>query len=58
MVHELFHFVWVRLGNPRRKEWESLLRAEWEARAKGETGWSAEWRKRELKQKDIDVRSP
>ncbi len=31
MVHELFHFVWVRLGNPRRKEWELLLRAEWEA---------------------------
>jgi hypothetical protein len=45
LTHELFHFAWVRLGNPRRLEWEELLRAEWRARARGETGWSAEWRK-------------
>ena len=25
LCHELFHFVWVRLGNPRRRRWESLL---------------------------------
>lgn len=48
LVHELFHFVWRRLGNPRRASWESLVRAEWEARARGELGWSAEWRKQAL----------
>ena len=58
MVHELFHFVWVRLGNPRRKTWESVLRTEWILRARGDTGWSAEWRKRELEQEDLDKRSP
>ena len=57
MVHELFHFVWVRLGNPKRKAWETLLRVEWDAKAKGETGWSAEWRKRELEQLDVEMRT-
>jgi hypothetical protein len=41
-VHELFHFVWVRLGNTRRKSYEELLRAELAVRARGELGWSAE----------------
>ena len=41
-VHELFHFVWVRLGNARRKSFDELLRAELAARARGELGWSAE----------------
>jgi hypothetical protein len=41
-VHELFHFVWVRLGNSRRQSYEELLRAELAARARGELGWSAE----------------
>jgi len=45
VVHELFHFVWLRLGNPLRAEWEALLKTE---RGRGELGWSAEWRKREL----------
>lgn len=57
MLHELFHFVWVRLGNPRRLAWEALLRAEREARARGEAGWSAEWRKRELSGQDVSARS-
>ena len=48
-VHELFHFVWWRLGNPTRREWESLLAAE---RARGEAGWSAEWRKKALSAED------
>jgi hypothetical protein len=52
LVHELFHFVWVRLGNNRRRAWETLLRAEWNARSRGEAGWSAEWRKRELRAAD------
>ena len=58
MVHELFHFVWVRLGNPKRKAWEDLLRTEWNGKAKGETGWSSEWRKREMKPEDLEKRSP
>lgn len=41
-VHELAHFVWLRLGNPQRHSYEALLSAEHNA---GELGWSAEWRK-------------
>src|SRR5690242_9615817 len=47
-VHELFHFAWLRLGNPRRRSFESLLAREIAARAPGELGWSAEWRKAKL----------
>ncbi len=52
LVHEIFHFVWVRLGNVKRRSWEALLTGE---RAKGELGWSAEWRKNKLS--PIDARS-
>jgi hypothetical protein len=47
-VHEVFHFVWLRLGNPRRWSYEALLREEMRCHARGELGWSAEWRKRAL----------
>lgn len=57
LLHELFHFAWARLGNPRRFAWEVLLRAEMQARARGEAGWSAEWRKRKLSRSDIAPRS-
>jgi hypothetical protein len=57
LLHELFHFVWVRLGNGRRFEWERLLRAEIATRARGEAGWSAEWRKGELSLGDVSRRS-
>jgi hypothetical protein len=57
LVHELFHFVWVRLGNGRRRRWEDLLRLEWDARARGEAGWSAEWRKRDLTRVDVRHRT-
>ena len=57
LCHELFHFVWVRLGNPRRFDWESLLAAEWHAGARGETGWSAEWRKQKLTAADVTGRT-
>jgi hypothetical protein len=57
LVHELFHFVWARLGNPVRRSFEGLLQAEWEAGAGGELGWSAEWRKRELRSSDVKLRS-
>jgi hypothetical protein len=46
LVHELFHFAWVRLGNPARRSYEALVREEWKHRARGELGWSAESRKR------------
>jgi hypothetical protein len=45
LVHEVFHFAWVRLGNPARRSYEDLLRGEWKQRARGELGWSAELRK-------------
>jgi hypothetical protein len=47
-VHEVFHFVWVRLGNPSRWSYEELLLRELAAGASGELGWSAEWRKHAL----------
>jgi len=45
LVHELYHFVWVRLGNEVRASYRALLLREWKARARGELGWSAEMRK-------------
>jgi hypothetical protein len=57
LVHEVFHFVWFRLGNPRRRGYEELLRREIAARARGELGWSAEWRKQALNAADPRNRS-
>jgi hypothetical protein len=57
LSHELFHFAWVRLGNARRMEWERRLKVEWERGARGEAGWSAEWRKRELAARDVRART-
>jgi hypothetical protein len=57
LIHELFHFVWVRTGNETRLAWEALLRSEYQAKARGEAGWSAEWRKSELTPADIVRRS-
>lgn len=56
-VHELFHFVWLRAGNPVRHSYEELLRHEFAVRARGELGWSAEWRKRALTAGDIEGRT-
>jgi hypothetical protein len=56
-VHELFHFVWLRAGNGRRHSFERLLRAERRAGARGELGWSAEWRREALTSGDIRARS-
>lgn len=47
LVHEIFHFVWVRLGNPKRAAWKSVIAAELRRGARGELGWSSEWRKGE-----------
>jgi hypothetical protein len=48
LVHELFHFAWVRLGNRARASYGSLLKKELRERAGGELGWSAEMRKKRL----------
>ena len=57
LLHELFHFAWLRLGNPARRKWEELLAVEWRARVRGEAGWSAEWRKQLLSPRDLRSRS-
>jgi len=57
LVHELFHFVWLRAGNPVRHAFEDLLRVERQAGARGELGWSAEWRKEKLGASDLRTRS-
>ena len=49
LVHEIFHFAWVRLGSARRRSWEQLLAREIAHGAPGELGWSAEWRKSKLR---------
>jgi hypothetical protein len=56
-VHELFHFVWLRAGNCARHSFEALLKAERRADAGGELGWSAEWRKIELRAADVRARN-
>lgn len=56
-VHELFHFVWPRLGNSRRNSFEAVLLGERKARFRGELGWSAEWRKEALTTQDVRSRS-
>ena len=56
-VHELFHFIWARLGNPARHSYERVVKGEWRAGRRGELGWSAEWRKRALGEGDVQRRS-
>ncbi|MGA3096244.1 MAG: hypothetical protein ABSF25_07310 [Bryobacteraceae bacterium] len=55
--HELFHFVWLRAGNPARLSYEELVKRECRAGAPGELGWSAEWRKGKLAPRDIRERT-
>jgi hypothetical protein len=57
LLHEYFHFAWVRLGNQRRAAWEAFLKSEWEAGVRGEAGWSAEWRKQKLSARDVVERT-
>ena len=56
-VHELFHFIWLRAGNEARRSYEKILMAERRAGARGELGWSAEWRKRALSVAAVRARS-
>jgi len=56
-IHELFHFVWLHAGNPRRWSYERVVRGEFRSGARGELGWSAEWRKAALRAGDVRRRS-
>ncbi len=56
-VHEVFHFVWLRAGNARRRSYEEIVLREWSAGVPGELGWSAEWRKELLGERDLNARS-
>ncbi len=58
LAHELFHFVWLRLGNGMRRSFEDVLRAEILRVARGELGWSSEWRKLKLESRDWEARTP
>ena len=58
LVHEIFHFAWVRLSNQTRWSWESVLKAELAGSRPGELGWSAEWRKHKLTRTDVRRRTP
>jgi hypothetical protein len=58
LVHEIFHFAWVRLSNQTRRSWEDVLAKEFTVRARGEMGWSAEWRKNKLRHSDVRGRTP
>jgi hypothetical protein len=48
LVHEIFHFVWRRLSNKTRRDYERVLERELKRRVGGELGWSAERRKVQL----------
>jgi hypothetical protein len=52
VTHELFHFAWLRLGNPTRRRFEDLLQGEIRKRVRGELGWSAERMKASLSAAD------
>jgi hypothetical protein len=45
LIHELFHFVWMRLGNGARAEFTDVLLKEWKHGARGELGESSAVRK-------------
>ena len=47
-IHEIHHFVWVRLGNHRRLCFERALAVEIAQHARGELGWSSQLLKNEL----------
>lgn len=57
LVHELFHFVWVRLGNPARRSWERVIGCEWRRGARGELGYSSYWRKQALRARPAETGS-
>lgn len=57
LIHEIFHFVWLRAGNPVRQSFEALLRLEQQHHARGELGWSAAVLRKRLSGRDAGHRS-
>ena len=57
-VHEIFHFVWARLGNGFRAAFSKVLAREQQARARGELGESAVIKKELLMPADCLRNSP
>ncbi len=58
LYHELCHFLWPRLGNPRRRKFHALLSRELRDGVRGELGYSSEYRKKELARRNGFRRSP
>lgn len=56
-THEVFHFVWLRLGNEWRRSYEALVRREIGAGVRGELGWASEYRKRALREEGVRGRT-
>jgi hypothetical protein len=56
-VHEVFHFVWSKLGNRLRASYERLVLQELEWKVSGELGWSAESMKQQLAASDVRNRT-
>ena len=57
LTHELFHFAWLRLGNPKRRSYEDLLKREYKTGVEGELGWSAECAKAAITRADSTGRT-
>jgi len=51
LYHELCHFLWPRLGNLLRQRYDALLRREFRDGVRGELGYSAELRKKQLRER-------
>ena len=58
LVHEIFHFAWTCLSNSERKSYAALIASEFARGARGELGWSAEYRKKELQKIPPEERNP
>ena len=52
LAHEIFHFVWWKAPSI-RSQYARLIGGELAAGARGEMGWSAEWRKLALRPTDL-----
>jgi hypothetical protein len=57
LTHELFHFVWWRLGNGKRRDFHNLLIAESSAQARAELGESSSVAKSSLLADDRDAQN-
>jgi hypothetical protein len=52
LTHEILHFAWLRLGNPRRREYQELLASECARHARGELGESSAVAKEKVLEQD------